>query len=160
MAHTLRFTAPHYEETTVKQTILIVGLFLGLANSASAQIIDIHSRSGDNGANFFLDDSAAVFHYEATVSGCDVAHVTTLEVFHNGNLKLVVSMTVLVPPTSYVFSTPVDMTTWGLKPGDSVTFKLTVVKIGLFGPLLASHTLFGNVVSEAPQAIEAPDPKP
>lgn len=144
----------------MKHALLVGGLLIGLSDVAVAQGSEVYTRVGPNGTHFVVDACTPVFHYEATISGCAVAHVSTLEVYHNGHLKAVIQMVVAAPPPSYDFVAPIDMSNWGLRPGDSVTFNLKVVKIGLFGPILATHSIVGNVAPEAPQAIEAPDPKP
>jgi hypothetical protein len=45
-----------------------------------------------------------------------------------------------------------------------VTFRLKVVRLGLFGPILATHSLTGNVVEKAPLPsplpVEGSDPQP
>jgi hypothetical protein len=137
---------------------------VGLSNLAAAQGTNIHTCLGANGSEFLLDAATQVFNYEATVSGCSVAHVTTLEVFHNGVLKASFSQVMVAPPPAYLFAAPVDMTKWGLKAGDTVTFRLKVVRLGLFGPILATHSLTGNVVEKAPLPsplpVEGSDPQP
>lgn len=128
----------------MKQALLVGSMLFGFANLAWAQGADIHTRCGESGSNFNLAVSTPVFSYEATISGCTVAFMATLEVYHNGVLKEVNAQTVLLPQAEYAFAAPVDMSSWGLKPGDTVTFRLKVVRLGL-GGLLASHSLTGDV---------------
>jgi len=133
----------------VKHAILVVGLVVALANAASAQITEVHTRCGENGSTFSLAAGTQVFNYEATISGASVAHVATLEVYHNGVVKSVTSQVVLFPSTSYVFAAPVDMSSWGLRVGDQVTFRLKVVKLGL-PQILAVHSMTGVVTPAEP----------
>jgi hypothetical protein len=124
-------------------------MVVGLAQVAAAQGADIHTRCDENGSHFSLSASTQVFNYEATISGATVAHVATLEVYHNGVLKSVTAQVVLLPPPSYVFAAPVNMGTWGLRAGDQVTFRLKVVKLGS-SQVLATHTMTGDVTPDEP----------
>ena len=133
----------------MKHSILVVGLVVGLANAASAQITEVHTRCGENGSHFSLPAGTPVFNYEATISGASVAYVATLEVYLNGVVKSVTSQVVLFPSTSYLFAAPVDMSSWGLKAGDQVTFRLKVVKLGL-PQILAVHSMTGDVTPSEP----------
>jgi hypothetical protein len=129
----------------VKQALLVGAMMVGCAGIASAQGTDIHTRCGESGSHFNLSADTQVFTYEATISPCTLAYVATLEVYHNGVLKAVKSQIVLLPQ-AYTFTTPIDMSSWGLKPGEQVTFRLKVVSLGLLGNLLASHTTIGDVI--------------
>jgi hypothetical protein len=133
----------------VKHALLVVGLVVAFANLAAAQGADIHTRCGESGSHFTLAADTQTFNYEASISGCSVAFVATLEVFHNGILKSLSVKTVLIPPPCYQFTAPVDMSSWGLAPGDQVTFRLTVVRLGSTN-VIASHTLTGDVVPAGP----------
>src|SRR5688572_10789185 len=117
-----------------------------------AQGTDIHTRCTPPGGHFILDANTPIFNYEATISGTTLAYVATLDVFHNGVRKATFLQTVLVPPPSYSFIAPVGMESWGLKAGDTVTFSLRVVSLGL-GKLLSQHVIFGDVV-EVPRTTE------
>lgn len=133
----------------MKIALLIGSIVLALANVANAQGSEIYTRCGESGSHFALAADTQTFNYEASISGCSVAFVATLEVFHNGILKTVAVKTVLFPPPCYQFNAPVDMSSWGLLPGDQVTFRLTVVRLGSTH-VLASHTLTGDVVPPGP----------
>ena len=128
----------------MKHTFLAVGLMIALANTASAQITEIHSRCTENGGHITIAEDTQVFNYEATISGTSVAFIATLEVYHNGILKASSVQAVLFPPPSYLFTAPVNMANWGLHAGDQVTFRLKVVKLGS-GNLLGTHTMTGDV---------------
>ncbi len=145
MAQALRFSGQDLEETIVKHALLVGAVILGLANTASAQITDVHTRCGENGSHFILGALTETFNYEATVCGNTVAYAVTLDVYHNGVLKSTTTDLQLLPPPSYLFSASVNMSSWGLRAGDSVTFRLRVLSVTL-GNLLASHTLIGDVV--------------
>jgi hypothetical protein len=133
----------------VKHAILVVGFAVALANSASAQITEVHTRCLENGSHFSLSADTQVFNYEAAISGATAGYVATLEVYHNGVLKSVVTQAVVLPPPSFLFATPVNMGAWGLKPGDQVTFRLKVVKLGSM-QILATHSLTGDVTADEP----------
>lgn len=125
---------------------------MALANVAVAQGSEIHSCYGPSGSHFALSADTQTFNYQATISGATVAYAATLEVYHNGVLKTTSAQVVLLPPPSYEFIAPVDMSSWGLRSGDAVTFRLKVVRLGLFGGLLASHSLTGDVVCQSPES--------
>ena len=146
MAQPLRLVSRSLEETIVKQALLVGGLMMALANVAVAQGSEIHSCYGPSGSHFALEADTQTFNYQATISGATVAYVATLEVYHNGILKSTTAQVVVLPPPSYEFNAPVNMSSWGICPGDAVTFRLKVVRLGLFGGLLATHSLTGDVV--------------
>ena len=133
----------------MKHLLLVGSMVVALSNIAAAQGTNIHTRCGENGSSFSLAAGTQVFNYEATISGASVAHVATLEVYHNGVVKSVTSQVVLFPSTSYVFAAPVDMSSWGLRVGDQVTFRLKVVKLGL-PQSLAVHSMTGVVTPAEP----------
>ncbi|HZL72623.1 MAG TPA: hypothetical protein VFC86_09190 [Planctomycetota bacterium] len=133
----------------MKHAILVVGLVVGLANAASAQITEVHTRCGENGSHFSLAAGTSVFNYEATICGATVGYVATLEVFHNGILKHVSAQVVLFPPPGYLFASAVNMGSWGLTPGDQVTFRLKVVRLGST-QILAGHLMTGDVTPAEP----------
>jgi len=125
-------------------------MIIGFANLAAAQGADIHTHCGSNGSHFSLAADTQTFNYEATISGSTVAYVVVLDVYHNGALRSSTTEVVLFPPPSYQFSASVNTSSWGLRAGDNVTFRLRVLGL-TFGNLLASHTLIGDVVpAEAP----------
>ena len=147
MAQPLRLVSRILEETIVKNVLLAGSMLVGLANAASAQITEIHSCYGPSGSHFVLGPETQTFNYQATISGATVAYVATLDVYLNGNLQTTSSQVVVAPPPSYLFSAPVNMASWGLRPGDAVTFRLRVVRLGSYGGLLAAHSLTGDVVA-------------
>ena len=123
-------------------------MLVGFAGVASAQGTDIHTRCGENGSHFSLSAGTQLFTYEAVIAPCTLAYAATLEVYHNGILKAVKTQLVLLPFNGYTFTSPIDMSSWGLRPGDQVSFRLKAVSLGIFGSLLSSHTLIGDVVPE------------
>jgi hypothetical protein len=133
----------------VKQALLVAALVVGASNLASAQIIEIHNRFGPSGTHFQLPSDTRSFCYEASITGSTTAYQVVLEVFHNGVLKATNLETVLLPPPVYEYSCPIDMSSWGLRPGDTVTFRVKVVGLTL-GKILGSDVLFGDVVSPVP----------
>jgi hypothetical protein len=133
----------------VKNALLAGSIVFVLSNVANAQGSEIYTRCGPSGSHFTLAADTQTFNYEASISGCSVAFVATLEVFHNGILKSTTANTVLLPPPCYQFNAPVNMSSWRLAPGDQVTFRLTVVRLGSTN-VLASHTLTGDVVPPGP----------
>ena len=133
----------------MKHLLLVGGMVVALSNIAAAQGTNIHTRCGESGSSFSLAAGTQVFNYEATISGASVAYVATLEVYLNGVVKSVTSQVVLFPSTSYLFAAPVDMSSWGLKAGDQVTFRLKVVKLGL-PQILAVHSMTGDVTPSEP----------
>jgi len=137
----------------VKHVLLVGSMIVGFANAAAAQGADIHTRCGPSGSHFSLAADTQTFNYEATVSGSTEAYVVVLEVYHNGALRSTTTQVVLFPPQSYLFSASVDMSSWGLRAGDNVTFRLNVLGL-TFGNLLATHSLIGDVV-----APETPAPR-
>lgn len=130
----------------MKHSLLVGIIMAGFAQVAAAQGADIHTRCGENGGHVSIAADTQVYSYEATISGCSVAYIATLEVFHNGVLKASSVQVVLFPPTSYLFASPVNMSNWGLREGDQVTFRLKVAKLGS-GSLLACHSLIGDVTA-------------
>lgn len=125
---------------------MVVSLVLGISNVASAQGMEIHNRYGDSGTHFQLPADTQVFNYGATITGGQVAYQIILRVYHNDVLKATSSKTVALPPPVYEYSTPVNMSGWGLRPGDNVTFVCTVVSLSL-GKILAVDYLYGDVVA-------------
>lgn len=130
----------------MKNTLLVGVMLAAFAQVAAAQGADIHTRCGENGGHISIAADTQVFNYEATVSGTTVAFIGVLEVFHNGVLKSSNLQVVLLPPPSYVFDAPVNMSNWGLQAGDQVTFRFKVLKLGS-GALLGCHTLIGDVTA-------------
>lgn len=133
----------------MKQALLVGAILLGASNLASAQIIEIHNRFGPSGSHCLLPSDTQSFHYEASITGSTVAYQVVLEVFHNGVLKAVNLETVLFPPPVYQYSCPIDMSSWGLKPGDTVVFRAKAVGLTL-GKILGSDVLIGDVAPPAP----------
>jgi len=132
----------------VKQALLVGALVLGMADVSFAQGMDIHNRFGPSGTHFLLPSDTQSFQYEASISGSTVAYQVVLEVFLNGVLKAVNLETVLLPPPVYQYSCPIDMSSWGLRPGDTVVFRAKVVGLTL-GKILASDVLIGDVAPPA-----------
>lgn len=130
----------------MKHSLLVGVVLAAFAQVAGAQGADIHTRCGENGGHISICESTQVFNYEATISGVAVGYIATLEVYHNGVLKASIVQAVLFPPPAYVFAAPVNMSTWGLRAGDEVTFRLKVVKLGS-GSLLGCHSLIGDVTA-------------
>ena len=127
----------------MKQALLVGTLVFGLSNLAVAQGSEVHSRLGQNGSTIQISEDTQVFSYEATVSGSTLASVATLEVYHNGVLKCVRTQ-VGDPMLPLNFSAQVDMASWGLRAGDTVTFRLKVSAIAT-GQILALYGLTGEV---------------
>jgi len=127
----------------VKQTILGGVLCVVLSNVAYAQGTNIHSRLGECGSHTVITADTQSYCYEATISGTTLAYVATLDVFHNGVRKASFLQTVLIPPPVHAFNAPIAMESWGLKPGDTITFSLKVVS---GGKILAHHVTYGDVV--------------
>jgi hypothetical protein len=92
-----------------------------------------------------LSPDIQTFNYDATISGTTVAYVATLDVFHNGVRKGTYVQVVALPPVEgYRFSAAVDLSQFGLKAGDNVTFRLQVTGLA-WGKPLGFHTLLGIV---------------
>jgi len=130
----------------VKQSLLVAALMLGLSDVASAQILEIHNRYGASGTHFDLPAGTQTFNYGATITGGTLAYKVMLQVYHNDVLKAVFLKIVALPPTEYQYSQDVNMASWGLKPGDKVTFVCTVIGLAL-GNILDVDFLHGDVVS-------------
>ena len=149
VARPLRYLLRSLEEKIVKHVLLVGALVVGLSNVAAAQGMEIHNRLGPSGTHFPMPADTQSFGYEATVCGGIGAYSVMLDVYHNGILKSSSIQIVLLPPPSYQYYSHVDMTCWGLKPGDLVTFRCRVVGLA-FGKILASHTLHGDVIPPGP----------
>lgn len=134
----------------MKQSLLVAALVFGLADVSFAQGMDIHNRYGESGTHCQVSCDTQSFLYEATVTGGTVAYQIVLEVYHNGILKALNLETVLLPPPVYHYSCPVDMASWGLRPGDTVTFKAKVVGLVL-GKIYATDVLFADIVPPGPK---------
>jgi hypothetical protein len=132
----------------VKQALLVGSLVIGLSNLAAAQGSEVYTRWGGSGSTFCLGSETQVFAYEATVSGCTLVSMDILEVYHNGVLKSVQTQLGALGTTTV--KAQIDMSTWGLRAGDHVTFRLKVAAIGT-GQILALHHLTGEVVSALPK---------
>ena len=121
----------------MKQALLVGSLVVGLSNLAFAQGSEVYTRWGTSGSTISLAADTQVFQYDATVSESTLASVATLEVYHNGVLKCV--RTQLGDPMLPLnFSAQVDMASWGLRAGDTVTFRLKVSAIGTGQILIVS----------------------
>jgi len=134
----------------VKQSLLVAALVIGLADVSFAQGMDIHNRFGPSGSHCQASCETQCFLYEATVTGGTSAYQIVLEVYHNGVLKSLNLETVLVPPPVYEYSCPVNMSSWGIRPGDTVTFRAKVVGLA-FGKIYATDTLFADIVACEPK---------
>ena len=128
----------------MKHLIVVGVLFVGWAGDAVAQVSEVHTRWGPSGSHCTLSPETQAFAYEATVTGCTTPYQVQLEVYHNTELKFSNSSLVPDPRTPYVYSNPVEMCTWGLRSGDTVTFVLKVIDTAT-GATLATHTLIGDV---------------
>ena len=129
----------------MKQLLLVSSMVVGLSTAVHAQGIDVHTCYGPSGTEVGLTAGTETFHYNATISGTTLAYVATLDVFHNGVRKGSYTQVVALPPVEgYRFSAAVDLSQFGLKAGDNVTFRLNVVGL-TFGKLMGVHTLFGIV---------------
>jgi hypothetical protein len=129
----------------VKHLLLVGSMVVGLSNAVHAQGIDVHTCYGPSGTEVELTSGTETFQYTATISGTTVAYVATLDVFHNGVRKGTYTQVVALPPVEgYRFSAAVDLSQFGLKSGDNVTFRLAVTGL-TFGKLMGVHTLLGLV---------------
>jgi len=124
--------------------LIVVGVLFFAASDAVAQGTGIHTRWGPSGSHCILSPGAQQFPYEATILGCTTPYQVQLEVYHNSTLKFSDSCFVPIPQGPFVYSSPVEMGTWGLRTGDTVTFVLRVIDTAT-GATLATHTLIGDV---------------
>jgi hypothetical protein len=133
------------EEDTLHKVLLIGALFVAVADVALAQGMDIQNRFGPSGTHFQLPADTQAFNYEATITGGTVSYRIEFKVFVNGVLKLSAEEVVAPAPPVYHYSSLVNMSTWGLKPGDVVTFQASVVDL-VQGNVLDVDYLYGDVI--------------
>jgi len=125
---------------------LLAGLFVLLSSDAAwAQVIDIHNRFGPSGTHFQLAANTQAFNYQATVTGGTAPYKIVLKVFVNGVLKMSAEEIVSPAPPTYNYSCLVQMSSWGLRSGDVVTFKASVIDL-LQGNVLDLDYLYGDVI--------------
>ena len=125
--------------------LLAVGVvFCAAASDSWAQGTEIYTRWGPSGSTVNVPAGTAVFDYEANITGVAVPYRVQLEVYHNSVLEFEHSAIVPVPGTSYLYACPIDMSSWGLRTGDTVTFVLKVIDMAT-GATLSTHTLNGAV---------------
>jgi hypothetical protein len=133
------------EEDTLHKVLLVGALVIAASNPAWAQITEIHNRFGPSGTHFQLPADTQAFNYEATITGGINPYRIELKVFVNGVLKMSAEEGVSPAPPIYQYSCLVNMSTWGLKPGDVVTFQASVVDL-VQGNVLDVDYLYGDVI--------------
>lgn len=127
--------------------IIAVGVLMGVASStAFAQGTDIHSLIGPSGTHFNLPSNTQSFNYQVTITGATSGILVKLWVYHNGKQKVYQPQIFSNPSNPQPFSHLMSMNGWGLAVGDTVTFLCKVFDITTMSEL-ASHTLYGDVVS-------------
>ena len=127
--------------------LAIVGvLVVSASNQVMAQGMEINNRFGPSGTHTSLPANVQSFDYEATVSGALCPFEIKLWVYVNGMLRVYHQEAVGFPVPNYQFSCPIDMSCWGLQPGDLVTFICRVVDSST-GAILDTDYLYGDVIS-------------
>jgi len=144
----------------LRYALLVGALLLGASNMASAQGMEIHNRFGPSGTHFQLPAQSPSFLYEATICGGGTqGYKIQLDVYHNGVLKSSSTEIVAIPPTEYQYSSHVNMSLWGLLPGDCLTFTCKVSRLS-DGAVLAVDHLFGDLFVPLPDPLPLPVPSP
>ena len=147
LAMHLRFSPSTRTEEGFVKRIIAVGVLMGLASSpAWAQGTDIHSLIGPTGTHFNLPVNSQSFNYQVTITGATSGIRVKLWVYRNGVEKVYYPQLFPSPSNPQPFSYLVSMVGWGLTVGDTITFVCKVYDLNS-GVQLASHTLYGDVVS-------------
>ncbi len=133
------------EEDTLYKALLVGALLVAASESALAQGMDVQNRYGPSGSHFQLPASTPAYNYEATVTGGTAPYKIVLKVFVNGVLKMSTEEVVSPAPPVYHYSCCVQLTSWGLRPGDVVTFKASAIDL-VQGTVWDVDYLYGDVI--------------
>ncbi|MBI4565954.1 MAG: hypothetical protein HY716_14805 [Planctomycetes bacterium] len=103
---------------------ITLGFWVAASQFAQAQNVDVTNGYGPHLTVVDLRPSTTSFDYLASVRA-DGAFVFKLTVEHNKVVKFVDTVTVADPAGAYDYVKDIDMSAWGLKPGDVIRFRAT-----------------------------------